>query len=239
MALLKNFISHIAGRGIHPFRTFVSALKLFDLKFSKVFTPRKNRPSRFYTGSPSIIGRPRISAPLRAGCEFVAILLCLNLFCPSQTYATEYQDDEVKAAFIYRLSYFIEWPVKDEQSKYVNICILGENPFKNIQSDFEKKSVGNKPIRLIEVNTKSILTSQCKIIFISDSEKSDYKEILTIIKSLPILSVSDIIKFAKNDGMIGLTNFNNSIKLEINLKKLSESQFKIDPNLLEAAIHVY
>jgi hypothetical protein len=176
--------------------------------------------------------------------KIIQIALCLIIIVSAITatnkiYAADYQDNEVKAAFIYRLLYFIEWPAGSDQSQHINICILGDNPFKNIQSDFEKKSVSNKPIRLISINKKSILTSHCKILFISDSEKSDYKEILTTIKSLPILSVSDIIKFAKNDGMIGLTNFNNSIKLEINLKKLSESQFKIDPNLLEAAIHVY
>jgi hypothetical protein len=154
-------------------------------------------------------------------------------------HAAEYKDNEIKAAFLYRLLYFIEWPKADDKSQFINICILGKNPFKDIQGDLEKKSVNKKQLRLISIDNQTVLSSNCKILFISDSEKSDYKDVLNLIKSHPILSVSDMVKFSKNKGMIGLEKFNDSIKLEINLEELSEAKFKIDPNLLEAAAHVY
>jgi hypothetical protein len=173
----------------------------------------------------------------------VAFFLLIIFYVAASTQtanAVDYSDSEIKAVFLYRLLYFIEWPAdKNLQGRSINICVIGDNIFKDSKENLEKKYYDNKPIRLIEINNQSILTNGCRIIFISDSEKSDFSHMLETIKTKGILAVSDIPKFAKNNGMIGFTSFNSSIKLEINLKILSESNFKIDPNLLEAALHVY
>lgn len=144
----------------------------------------------------------------------------------------DYDDARIKAAYLYQLPNFIESSLNN-QDEGVSVCVLGDNPFRKFS---EGNALGK--FRLIQKKGQNDFR-ECEILYISDSESPELEHILSHIKQQPILTVSDIQKFAKYGGMVGFTEFNGSIRLEINTKALAAAKFTIDQHLLEVALHVY
>lgn len=161
------------------------------------------------------------------------------LFVFPVTASASYDDAKVKAAFIYRLLYFIEWPGSEQTTATpINICVVGHNPFIQVQSELEQRKFENRPLTIIEKQRKAPL-SDCQVVYVSDSEKANFLHILQGLKTKPILTISDINQFARYGGMVGFTSYNNTLRLEINTKALAAAKFEIDQHLLEVALHVY
>lgn len=165
------------------------------------------------------------------------IALCAILL-PAPTTAEAYDDVKVKAAFIYRLLHFVEQPASIAAKDPITLCILGRNPFSQVQQELVKHKLGNRVITLVEKH-KNDIVSDCQVLYISDSEKASFSETITPLQTHPVLTISDINQFARYGGMIGFTEYNHNLRLEINTKALAQAQFQIDPHLLEVALHVY
>lgn len=173
-------------------------------------------------------------------CITLLIIASLATSIQPSSANNEYSDDEIKAAFIYRILYFIEWPDKTiEKSKYINVCTVSDTPLTALKETLEKQSVNGRELRLIDIAKEQISADSCRMIFLPESENASFEQIISKTEKLPILTIGDIPKFAKYGGMIGFTKINDTIKLEINSQALLSSGFKIDPNLLEVALNVY
>ena len=122
---------------------------------------------------------------LKPWCWF---LLWLSLFNNAYSQEKEYQ---VKAAFLYNFTKFIEWPPEALNSKNFRICVIGNNPFDGALAPLEKKTLQNLTIK---VDSKVTLTgiSSCNVLYVSSSEAGNIEEIIEKAKSTPILTVSDI-----------------------------------------------
>ena len=175
---------------------------------------------------------------------------------------------DVKAAFIYNFMKFIEWPAdkKAEQDQKQNkpapmtIGILGNNPFKESFKPLLGKTIQNRTIQLVQIQSyqafyyrctdkRNALNNyrdkfgptiqQCDILFICKSENDVFKVILPLTHDHAVLTVSDITEFAKQGGMIGFVTENKKIRFEINLKSVTREQIKIRSQLLELARNIY
>lgn len=166
------------------------------------------------------------------------IIIFIMLLAPMEANTSAYNDTQIKAAYLINLIKFIDWPNNTSINDNIRICIIGDNLFKTIETDFEKSNISGKNIILINQKQDSQLHS-CSIVYISESEKSGFDSLLNSLQHYPVLTISDINKFAQNGGMIGFINYNGTIRLEINAKKLSESNFTIDKQLLDIALNVY
>lgn len=174
---------------------------------------------------------------LKHACSFVFMLTLL--LAPVRSTAETFRDNEIIAAYLYHLLYFVEWSDQAPSADTINICILGENPFKELAANLEVKKLENKRVTFLPISFDTLASQSCRILFISDSEAANFPHMLEQLPKQHVLLVSNIKLFAKYGGMIGLSRYNNAIKLEINLKSLSNAQLKIDPNLLEVALNVY
>ena len=159
----------------------------------------------------------------------------------SPTYASHmFEDVRIKAAFLYQLPNFIELPEKKIRvgKQLIHVCVVGDNPFNMIMDVLEKEIQGKNHFTFLQKEPSSSLIG-CHIVFIGKSEKAIFQQILDDIKDQPILTVSAIGKFAKYGGMVGFTEFDGNIRLEINTSALAHAKFKVDQHLLEVALHVY
>lgn len=155
--------------------------------------------------------------------SIVCVNLCLSI--PPAFALPTYNDAEVKAAFLFQLPHFITWPEDDR--RFPVFCALGDNPFEKVP---EARQI--KPVGLHQVEA-------CQVLFISESESANTKDILAYTQKYPLLTVSDIKTFAKSGGMVGFTEVNGKIKLELNTRALADAGFRMDQHLLEVAHHVY
>lgn len=175
-------------------------------------------------------------APTRRIKKFFCALLLILL--PIPTHAAQ-DSAAIKTAYLYRILHFVEFPNDLTEQENFTICILGkDNPFKYTQTKLEQRRIENHQITLIQKQRDESL-SGCRVAFIADSEKSHITKTVNSLASQGILTISSISQFAKVGGMVGFTEYNDTLRLEINTKALEAADFEIDPHLLEVSLNVY
>ncbi|MEX2525591.1 MAG: YfiR family protein [Gammaproteobacteria bacterium] len=155
------------------------------------------------------------------------------LFCDSMAAAApEY---EVKAAFIYNFSRFIDWPEEPEAKKDLYFCVLGRDPFGEALENLEGREVQGRTLtirRLERIEERG----DCAIIYISPSLSGDYVALLDILsRDRGVLSISDIDGFAENGGVIELYLENNKVRFAINIEAARRTGLEMSSQLLRLA----
>lgn len=169
-----------------------------------------------------------------AGC--LAGLLTLVSSAPyAQT-----QDYLVKAAFIYNFIKFVEWPADRTISKQssIDICLVGESKLPQAAAVFEKASTPQLRLSLVRENDITALEKHCHIAFLGESEGGKLSAILSQLKGKPVLTISDIERFAEKGGMIGFVTVGGNVKLAVNLSSAMGAGLRIDAQVLEIAVKV-
>ena len=104
---------------------------------------------------------------------------------------TEYQ---VKAAFLYNFTRFIEWPsnVFPDPAEPILVGILGSNPFGDeLERIFKSNTAGGRKMIVKRADELQDLRT-CQILFISSSEKKHLARLLEKVDHARILTVSDM-----------------------------------------------
>jgi hypothetical protein len=151
-------------------------------------------------------------------------------------FGDEFQEDQVKVAFLYNFSKFIEWPADAFKSDTtpIGIYVLGVDPLGPVLDALREKTVKGRRIVIRRISRLENL-DECHILFISGSERGNVKSLLAFLKNHPILTVSDIDRFAPQGGMIGLVNVEEKINFEVNLDTVYHSRLKFSAQLLKLA----
>jgi hypothetical protein len=146
----------------------------------------------------------------------------------------EYQ---VKAAFLYNLIKFTDWPTNGFASSEAPmvIGIVGDDPFGQTIDDLVRgETVGIRPLQIKRLKAGEDLSS-CHVLFISKSEKDQFPLILNQVKPRPVLTVSDTPGFAEQGGMVTLLLSSKTVKLEINQAVAEDAGLRISAKLLKLA----
>jgi hypothetical protein len=151
--------------------------------------------------------------------------------------ASEY---EVKAAFLFNFSKFVEWPgaAFAGASDPITICILGENPFGNLLKDAVRdKKVNGRQMAVQQAQSVSA-TAGCQIVFIASSEEGRLDEILSGLASHPVLTVSDTALVADRGAIIGLTLNEKRVRFEVNMAAARRAGLRLGSQLLKVAVRL-
>lgn len=146
----------------------------------------------------------------------------------------EYQ---VKAAFLYNLIKFTDWPANSFTASEAPIVIgiVGEDPFGQTIDDLVRgETVCARPLVIRRLKADEDL-SRCHVLFISKSEKDRGTQILNQVKRRPVLTVSDTPGFAEQGGMVTLLLASKTVKLEINQAVAADAGLRISAKLLKLA----
>ena len=142
----------------------------------------------------------------------------------------------VKAAFIYRFALFVEWPSEafNEPKSPLRLCILGEDPFGNAIETIEGQMIKSHKlsVKLCKTITEA---KECHILFISDSERENLRQILNHIEGLHLLTITETPEAAQKGVIINLIKVGDKVRFEINLDAAERSNLKIRSQLLSLA----
>ena len=162
-------------------------------------------------------------------------LLTLGIFSPASQ--SDDREQQVKAAFLFNLAQFVEWPASTlaESGSSLVIGILGENPFGvYLDQIVAGENVNGHPLLIRHCQTADEART-CQIVFINFSEKDKIKEAIAALKGRRILTVSDRNNFISQGGMVKLIKRNNKIGIIINTESAKESEIVISSKLLRIA----
>jgi hypothetical protein len=150
---------------------------------------------------------------------------------------TEY---EVKAAYLYNFSRFVEWPAQPLQAQTDSfaICVLGDNPFgPALQATVAQETISGKSVVAKQVPAPEDAMS-CRVLFISSSEDKRLKEILTSLGKASVLTVSDLPNFAQRGGMVQFVLEGNKVRFEVNSATAERAGLTLSSELLKVALNV-
>lgn len=146
------------------------------------------------------------------------------------------QEYEVKAAFLYNFTKFVEWPAeafKDAQSPLA-ICVFGKDPFGEALDLLTGKTTGNRKI-VIKRLTRLEDVEHCHLLFICISERERLPDILKTVEARKVLTVGDMMGFTEAGGAVNLVTSGNKITIEINADAAEKASLKISSKLLKLA----
>ncbi len=163
-------------------------------------------------------------------------LAALGPVAPRTGAAEEPASDEykVKAATLYKLTPFIEWPARAFASREAPLVIgvLGADPFGSYIDEFMAgEKVDGRPL-VVRRYAKVEDIKDCHILFIARSEAGALKTIFAQLKDRPLLTVGDSDNFTRDGGMIRLALVNGKIRLRISAEAAKSTEPRISSKIL-------
>lgn len=138
----------------------------------------------------------------------------------------------IKAAFLYRIAKFVEWPAEAfAETHALTIGILGDEPLDSALNAIKDKSVKGREV-VIKQFARIEDLQKCHILFISASKKKYLPQIFDTLKDLHVLTVGDVKNFAKVGGIINFVTVKKKIYMEINIDTAQKAGLKISSMLL-------
>src|SRR5207245_11809490 len=179
----------------------------------------------------SLAGRPG-----RAWLILLVILLGAGFFA-APLRAQAFKEYDVKAAFLYHLAEFVEWPPEafPAAENPLVIGVLGADPFgKALDEIIHGEVVKNRKLTVERYRSMEEVKT-CHILFISQSEAGRLDQIFSSLKDRKILTVGDTEGFALRGGMVRFLTEKNKIRLRINIDAAKAASLTISSKLLRAA----
>ena len=153
--------------------------------------------------------------------------------------ATEAEEYQLKAAFLYKLSLHVQWS-KMPGNDFV-IGVLGNDPFgDHLDAIAREKKINGKTIVIRRFDTMTNY-QQCQVLFISAEPAAGRKETvddrlqeaLKRVRNDPTLLVSDTPRFAQKGGMMNLSREESKIRIELNPDAAKPAGIQFGAKLLE------
>ncbi len=143
----------------------------------------------------------------------------------------------LKAAFIYNFTRFIEWDTLNNHNEFV-IGVINSSPITKAFEDIARtKTVNNKKIIIRHFYTAEEI-SYCNILFISENSKISLREILNQTKSKNTLTISEQEGYAKQGTAINFIIVDSKLKFEANTKAIISAGLTASSQLLKLAVIV-
>ncbi len=166
----------------------------------------------------------------------LSMLFCLILASNSfADHSSISREQKIKAAYLYHLTKFIDWPSEhpNKQSQAITICIAGNTTFTHFMLQLEARKAKGRPIHIEPLATPGD-TSQCQLIFFQEGHQME-KGKSQQFSQQGTLSISENSNFIKNGGMVGMVIIDNHVRLHINPATIKQAGIMVSANLLEVA----
>jgi preprotein translocase subunit Sec61beta len=172
------------------------------------------------------------------GLVWICLLFNIHLVFAqtAQTNTSVSKEYQIKAAFLFNFTQFVEWPAtafSAPNAPFV-IGILGDDPFgAAIDEAVNGEKIGLHPL-IVQRYHDSKEIKPCHILFISSADPERIKESLALM-STHTLTVSDAGSFMKMGGIIRFFTERNKIRLQINPDAARLADLNISAKLLRVS----
>jgi hypothetical protein len=172
--------------------------------------------------------------PLRAFVLRCARTLALSLACGALSATALAQDarlaDKVKAAYLFHLTRFVEWP--EAARPNLRVCILGSDQVAGL---FRELTASKAEARSIQLSTEADTDpTRCQLLYLG-RHSDDIAAALRKVKGRAVLTVSDDHDFMQLGGMVEFVELQGKIKLQVSVRAARSADLKLSAKLLEVA----
>ncbi|MDP0588453.1 MAG: YfiR family protein [Candidatus Endonucleobacter bathymodioli] len=144
-------------------------------------------------------------------------------------------DNRVKAAIIFKITYFVQWSKIKIADSVLDLCVLGDDSlYSELKTTQGKLSRGSK-VNVRKIDKLQESDNYCEMIFIGDDFSMSTSEVAEMFKTSSVLLVSDRAHFAKDGGMLQIIERGGRIRFTVNMRPLKASGLSIGSQFLSLA----
>lgn len=158
------------------------------------------------------------------------LALSLSLAASAQTVS----EHEMKAAYLYNFTRFIDWPA-DERANF-NLCLLGEVELGEAMRKYEGRRIKDQRLVIARLSTMSPVR-QCSLLFVGSSQLSSLAKINSHLADYPVLTVTD--RQVPQPVAILLALEAEKLVFDLNLEHMQRARLKPQLSLLRLARKVH
>ena len=147
--------------------------------------------------------------------------------------------DEIqfKAAFIYNVAKFVEWPpaaFKSPTDPLVS-CILGDSPVESVLAQATSdKAIGGRKFVARQISAVG-QAAGCHILFVSSSQRKRWRSMADAVKDRGVLTVGESEGFAADGGVINFKPEGDRIRIQVNLEAARREGLQLSSKLLSVS----
>jgi hypothetical protein len=163
--------------------------------------------------------------------------LCRGAFADAQA-LSEYQ---VKAAYLYSFTKFVEWPEGTfaNASDPIRLCVLNDKPFHaQLNQIAGNKQIAGHPVVVVLI-TDSRQSRGCQELFIGASESQQTSQILDSVRGASVLTVGETDTFVEQGGIINFVVPGDHVQFQVNQKAATQAGLHMSSQLLSVAKRVF
>jgi hypothetical protein len=137
----------------------------------------------------------------------------------------------VKAAYLYNLVKFTEWP-KAEQPASFTVCVYGKDPFGGfLEEAVRGKQAHGLPILIRRLPAGDEILDGCQVIFFGNNARIE--SAAGLLKGRSVLTIGESDRFSERGGMIGLVMDQGSVRFDVNLAAVGAARLQVSSRLIE------
>jgi hypothetical protein len=162
---------------------------------------------------------------------FLLLARCAEIPAQDARWASE---SELKAAFVYHLLPFLDWPQGSIGDRLV-VGVAGDGPIVTVFFKFlEGKQIGPHAIETRRVRNSSELKG-CNVVVLAFPDSTRTQEALGQIQQMPVVTIGDGKDFARQGGMVAFVPNGNTFRLAVNPRAAERAHIKISSKVLSMA----
>ena len=164
----------------------------------------------------------------------VALAVCLAAWPLGAEQRTATAEDDIKAAFLFNFTKFVEWPATDRTRPF-RICTVAEPAFGSaVDRTITGETAGGRPIEHVTPPTPDAARA-CHILFLGRLETDRLERWLGAVRGTPLLVVGESRAAWDRGAHINFVVADNRVKFDVNPDAASRAGLTVSSKLLRVA----
>ena len=170
--------------------------------------------------------------------------LLLSFFAASTDFAADsapkkpVTELQVKAALVFRVAKFINWPAQafgSASDPFVTCVASHTDAASRAFDDLQGKLLGGRTLVVRRVTGDMLDLRQCHAVFFPADSGSDVDYALGKLEGTPVLTIGEDEAFIKRGGMLALVTRDQRVRFSINLGVTKHAGLEVSSQLLQLA----
>lgn len=167
----------------------------------------------------------------------LALITFSQLATASLARPREFEEYQVKAAYLLNFAYFITWPAGSFATSQspLTICVVDPNPFdQRLDNVIAGETIQGRPLRARYLSFADSFNA-CHILYIPRRARAQQPAILRQIGQRPVFTVGESTQFTTQGGVAAFYRENEAIRFVIDPRTAHENGLLISYKLLKLA----
>jgi hypothetical protein len=175
--------------------------------------------------------RKRTTCSAQIAIGFIGILLLPAFAC-----AQDVTEPALKAAFIYNLAKFTEWPHEALAARPFIMCVVGDADVSDaLERTVKNRRLAGNGITVVRV-TSAAMQRNCHVLYLSRVTAEQATQSVVALRGTPVLTISDLTGFTELGGIAQFFFEHGQMRFSIGLEAANRASLQISAKILTLAI---